>query len=427
MGAGPDDARAIVTPADHSGCWRVGVLATGLAAASVPIYIHLPRFAVAELGLTLGQVGAILFLIRLVDFVQDPVLGWIADRAVAWRGVQAACALTGLAGGLVAVFSLPPPVVPVVWLVAGLLVIFTAYSMGMILLYGQSANFAGDGGHRAQMRLAGWREMGVLLGATIGAIGPTLLAGPFPTRGGYAAFGWMLGALALAAMVVARPLWARAQITTRRLEWAGLVRSGAGWLLVLAFINALPVAVTSTLFVFFVDQRLELPGLAGVFLVVFFIAGGLSAPLWGRLANRFGARAMLTISMSLSIAVFLWAFALPPGAVLSFAAISIGSGLALGADTVILSGLFVTALARGRMQAGQAFGLWNFFSKASLALAAGVMLPLMQVYGFRPEAANTPGALAALNVGYAIVPCALKIAAIVMVRMLPRHLFATCP
>jgi len=166
-----------------------------------------------------------------------------------------------------------------------------------------------------------------------------------------------------------------------------------------------------------------LPDFAGLFLILFFIAAGVSAPIWGRMAKAFGARRVLVASMSLAIVSFIGAFALPPGAALLFAAICIGSGVALGADMVILSGLFVSALARAGLQAGQAFGFWNFSAKATLAIAAGVMLPLLQHYGYRPGAENTSSALFALNISYALVPCALKLAAIALVLRLPRHSF----
>lgn len=405
------------------GYWRVGFLAMALATASIPIYIHLPSFAATRFGLSLSQVGTILLLIRIVDFLQDPLLGWMTDRWPDQRARFAALAMGTLAMGCLVVFSLPPMGNAVLWLLFGLIITFTGYSLGTILLYGQSAAFAGTGHADAQFGLAAWRETGVLIGVTLGAIAPTVLSMSAPTGDGYAAFGALVAALALIAFVLARPLWRKTQTASLRLNWKGLIGSGAGWLLLLTFINSLPVAVTSTLFLFFVGDRLGLPDFAGLFLILFFIAAGVSAPIWGRMAKAFGARRVLVASMSLAIVSFIGAFALPPGAALLFAAICIGSGVALGADMVILSGLFVSALARAGLQAGQAFGFWNFSAKATLAIAAGVMLPLLQHYGYRPGAENTSSALFALNISYALVPCALKLAAIALVLRLPRHSF----
>ncbi|OWU83518.1 sodium:galactoside symporter [Oceanicola sp. 22II-s10i] len=392
-----------------------------LATASIPIYIHLPGFAVSELGLSLAQVGTILLLIRIVDFVQDPLLGWMTDRWPGQLSRFAFLALATLAIGFVAVFSVTPPIAPSVWLTLGLLVTFTGYSLGAILLYGQSAAMAGSGDADAQFGLAGVREFGILAGVTLGAMAPALFGALSPSGSGYALFGWALAGLALVAALVARPLWRRPQIASMRLDLSGLRRSGAGWLLALALVNSLPVAVTSTLFVFFVEDRLALPDLAGPFLILFFVAAGVSAPGWSRLAARFGARRVLPVSMALAIVSFIGAYALPAGAALPFAVICVASGVALGADMVILSALFASTLSRAGLQAGQAFGFWNFCTKATLAIAAGVVLPLLQLRGFTPGAPNPPEALAALNLAYAILPCALKVLAIAMVLMLPRR------
>ena len=56
---------------------RVSVYALMLAAAGIPLYIHLPQFASSNLGIGLGTIGLILLLIRLID------LG-VTSRKVIW-------------------------------------------------------------------------------------------------------------------------------------------------------------------------------------------------------------------------------------------------------------------------------------------------------------------------------------------------------
>ena len=68
------------------------LFAGAAAAAGLPIYIHAPK-AYADLhGVGLGALGAALFGLRLLDFVQDPALGWLAERARARRGASVALA-----------------------------------------------------------------------------------------------------------------------------------------------------------------------------------------------------------------------------------------------------------------------------------------------------------------------------------------------
>ncbi|MEQ9126084.1 MAG: MFS transporter, partial [Alphaproteobacteria bacterium] len=64
-------------------------------------------------------------------------------------------------------------------------------------------------------------------------------------------------------------------------------------------------------------------------------------------------------------------------------------------------------------------GLWGFVNKASLALAAGLVLPALDFAGYEPSGANGPEALAALTLAYAGAPLALKALALVALARTP--------
>ncbi|GAB4445335.1 MAG: MFS transporter [Rhodocyclaceae bacterium] len=396
---------------------RTGLFAAMLATAGLPIYIHLPRFAGNELGLPLGTLGALLIALRLFDLVQDPFLGRLVDRFPRARGAFAALASLGLAAGFLMLFSLAPPVAPALWLVLALVPLFTAFSLATILLYGQGVSLAKDaGGH---FGIAGARETGLLAGVIVAAAAPAALAAFVGAGRAYPVFGILLAALALGTWVATRPLWRPSRIPLRPLSLANLRSSGAGRLLLLAMLNATPVALTSTLFLFFVEDRLELASLAGPFLILFFAAAGAAAPGWSLLARRIGPRRSLLSGMSLAVLAFAGAALLGPGDAAAFALISAASGAALGADMVILPALFAAALDRAGLPAGQAFGLWALASKLALALAAALALPLLELRGYIPGAENTVTALATLGFAYAVLPCVLKLGVITLVIFQP--------
>jgi|TARA_R110000737_G_C14583295_1_gene486111 glycoside/pentoside/hexuronide:cation symporter, GPH family len=403
--------------------WRILPFAAMLSVAGLPLYIHLPRFAGAELGLSLSTVGIILIAIRVLDFGQDPALGWMVDRWPRARPLFAALACAALGGGFLLLFSVPPPIAPVLWVTLLLVVIFTAYSLATILLYGQTEAIAaqeGPGG-TGHLGVAAWRETGLVLGVLVAAAAPSLLALLAGDDLTYPLFGLLIAALALAGGWCARPLWRLRAPKAAPLTLSALVASGGVSLLLLACLNALPTALTSTLFLFFVEDRLRLPDLAGPFLILFFLSAGVAAPLWARAAARFGNWPVLVSGMTLTILAFAGAGLLPAGAALGFAVICVASGAALGADLVILPVLFSTALARAGLSSGQAFGLWSMATKLSLALAAVATLPLLQSYGYVPGGENTPKALQVLNISYAILPCGMKLIALlaVLTRRVP--------
>ncbi len=393
------------------------IFAAMIAAAGLPIYIHAPKFFVDTYGVSLAALGGVLAILRLIDVVQDPALGWLAERYKSQRAAMVAVAAALMALAMYGLFAVTPPIAPLAWFAVTLTVLFSAYSFLTIVFYAQGvarAESLGTGGH---VRLAGWRETGSLVGVCIAATAPTLLATGFSAP--FAAFAIGFAGLTLAAVLAMRGEWAATpapstlQPSIKAMFRPALRDPIARSLLILALVNAAPVAVTSTLFLFFVESRLDLPALAGVYLLAFFLAAALSAPIWSRLAARYTAQKVLVAGMILSIASFLWAITLGTGDGAAFAVICLASGAALGADMVLLPALFARRMADiGSEAAG--FGLWSFVSKLSLALAAATLLPALQWAGFTPSAANAEPALWALSLAYAGLPCALKLIALAM-------------
>lgn len=398
---------------------RVSVFAAFLAGGGIPLYVHLPQYATGTLGLSLSTLGAVLIAIRLIDMVQDPLLGRLVDRFGERRRLLAGIAVAGMSVGFLLLFSLRPEHPSGLWLLAVLVLVFTAYSLATILFYGRGVEIAAEVGERAHYRLAGFRETGTLVGILL-AVSLPQIASTGLGLDGYATLGLTLALLGVALIVAGQSLWPpQSQRSQFAFSVATLRDSGALPVLALALVNALPVAITSTLFLFFVEDKLALAELAGPFLLLFFLCAGVSAPIWSRLAQRFGARRVLVPAMCLAIVSFVGAAGLPPGSAALFAVICAASGAALGADMVILPALFSVQLDRGRVSTGIAFGLWAFVAKLALALAAGVLLPVLDVVGFEPGQVNSAQALTTLTWAYALVPCFLKLCAIWMVVRLP--------
>jgi len=394
------------------------LFAAMLAMAGLPIYIHAPKFYADEYGLSLAALGAVLFALRLFDFVQDPVLGWLSEAARARRALAVGIAVTVLGLSMLGLFAVSPPIAPLAWFAITLTGLFTAFSFLTISFYAQGVQKAESLPGRGHVRLAAWRETGALLGVCLAAVAPTALTGVPP--GPFAVFAVGFVAIALLAAAYMRAEWVAVPVEANTGFRAVLADGIARRLLLIALVNATPVAVTSTLFLFFVESRLSAPGFEGPLLLLFFLSAAASAPLWGRAAERFGTKEMLVLGMALSIAAFGWAATLGAGDTLAFAVICIASGAALGADMTLLSAIFARRMAHVAPGAGQAFGLWSFVTKFTLAFAAATLLPLLGAVGFVSGAPdNSEQALQMLTILYALVPCALKLIAVALLVATP--------
>ncbi len=392
------------------------VFAGFLAAAGLPLYIHAPKFYVDEYGVSLIALGTVLGLLRLLDFVQDPLLGRLASVMDGRRAPTILVAVCVIVAAMLGLFAVTPPVSPLVWFAVMLTLVFSAFSYLTICFYAQGVSSAETLPDQGHLRLARWRETGALIGICAAAVAPLIL-------GGYDGFALAFALLAAVALWAMRDQWRGAPGASLDLAgFAPVLRDPiARRLLMVALVNAAPVAVSSTLFLFFVESRLDAPGMEGPFLLLFFLSAAVAAPFWGRAAERFGAKRVLLAGMVLSIAAFATAVTLGSGDVWAFGVICLASGAALGADMTLLPALFARRLAEVSPGASEAFGLWSFVSKFTLAVAAASLLPLLQLGGFQAGGDNTTDALRLLSLLYGALPCVLKVVAILLLASIPLH------
>jgi GPH family glycoside/pentoside/hexuronide:cation symporter len=394
-----------------------------LAVAGLPIYIHAPKFFVDQYGVGLALLGAVLFALRLLDFVQEPALGWLSDRLARHREAAVTVAAALMALAIVGLFAISAPISPVLWFALTLTLLFSSFSFLSVSFYATGTTAAEQLGGRGHVRLAAWRETGSLLGVCVAAAAPTALMAVTDTPFQGFAVGFVI--LACIAVLAMRQGWAgAAPARDEPAPFRDILRDRiTRRLLIVALLNAAPVAVSSTAFLFFVESRLVLPGWEGALLIAFFLSAAVAAPLWARAARAFGAKPVLLAGMVLSIAAFSVTLMLGPGALVPFALVCLASGAALGADMTLLPAIFAARLALVAPGSAKAFGLWSFATKFTLAVAAGVVLPALQVFGFQPGpdniASNTAAALTALTVFYALLPCALKCVAIAVLVATP--------
>ena len=230
-------------------------------------------------------------------------------------------------------------------------------------------------------------------------------------------------ALFVVALIAGWLAWSRA---VRPVAKAGLhtVEAGAIWrpfkhasfrrLLAVFMFNGIASAVPATLVLFFIQDLLQAPAsMEPLFLGSYFLAAALSIPMWLAIVKRLGLAASWLCGMFLAMAVFSWATQIGAGQTGAFLLICALSGIALGTD-LALPGALLAGVIQANGDSGQAegayFGWWNFATKLNLALAAGLALPLLAVFGYAPGV-RAPEALSALVIAYCVLPCVLKLCA----------------
>ena len=414
---------ATTAPAERftapGGWWhglRYGLLGLPLAFVALPLYVVLPNHYARSFAVPLAALGMVLLAARLFDAVLDPWIGrWVdrlfarSHRRVLSVGAAAAVVLTL---GLWGLFFPPTAVrgdvtVLLTWAGALMAVTYTAYSVASVAHQTWGTRLGGTEPQRS--RISAWREGLALVGVLTAAVLPGTLG---------------LGATVLAfAALLALGWWAWSGAvvpTVRGLTLGVLPRAHPLRqprflrLLAVFVVNGTASAVPATLVLFFVQDRLQAPAsVEPAFLAIYFLCAALSLPLWVRLVPRLGLARTWLAGMGLSVLVFVWAATLGAGDVTAFLIVCALSGVALGTDlalpSALLTGLMDDLGERGQRE-GAYLGWWSFAAKLNLALAAGLALPLLGLFGYQPGARDAQ-ALWTLTVAYCLLPCALKLLA----------------
>lgn len=403
-----------------------------LAMLVLPVYVHVPAYYADGLGLGLAGVGFVLLLARLWDMVTDPAIGWLSDRfGGRKRWVVAGLPLTVIPAWLL---LMPPAGAGLTYLLLVVLALYLGWTMMMVPLNAWGAELASD--YDTRTRIAGWREVLALLGTVLAMALPELakitgLVSPTSTALPVLAI-IIIVLLPLAVLTMAllvpdvRPQHIAVPLPSRDAIKALWHNRPFRRLISAYFLNGIANGLPATLFLLFVDHRLQRADAAGWLLLVYFFCGLAAAPLWMRWAKLYEKHQVWCVAMLLTCAAFTAAPFLPTGQAWPFAVMSALTGLALGADLVLPPAMQadvidIDRLHTGRERAGLFMALWGMATKMALALAVGVAFPFLALAGFSqalaPEAPRQ--GLWALTGLYAIAPILFKLAAVALMWRYP--------
>ncbi len=413
-----------------------GLMGFPLAFAALPLYVILPNHYARTFGVPLATLGAVLLGARLFDAFIDPALGKLVDRLFT-RSASAVLAFGAIAAvvlalGFVLLFF-PPALSPtalLAWASLTLMITYAGYSALTVAHQAWGALLGGSETQRS--RIVAWREGLGLLGVVTASVLPVLMGLPLTAAVFCAALalawlGWQRAVRPAPGpangKVLAHTAAGRSPAPAASSVWLPWQQAPFRRLMTVFIFNGIASAVPATLVLFFIQDLLQAPpALEPLFLGSYFLCAALAIPLWLSVVKRLGLARSWLAGMALSIAVFIWASQLGAGDVVAFALVCALSGAALGADLALpgamLAGVVHTGQARHpALAAGGYFGWWNFATKLNLALAAGLALPLLSLFGYAPGVRDA-GALNALAIAYCLLPCLLKMLAAVCLYVL---------
>ena len=409
--------------------------------AALPVVLNVSHFYGEVLKVPLGIMGLIFIATRVIDAIQDPVIGLISDRFT-HRGPRGrltfvALMLPLLIGGFYMLFHPPEavfnqPGLLASWLFVALFVVHLGYAGVSISYHAHGAELTDDYNERTRVTVG--REVFGLLGMTLAVVLPTYFTAKLGDHAGYVYMGLFFIPLAI---LFALPtlIWSPPSVhppvvreqpeihvryfrnwligmmpwlarPTQNMEKSFSLKTLVPFfapmknklfrrLLLVFIVNGSALGVAVSVMLFYVEHVLKGGKMqAGIILLVYFGSAADSVPLWLLLSRRLSKTAAWFIAMVMTAAAMLLAvYGLPPSVLADI--INSDDGQDTTGDT------------------GAYFGLWALSTKLATAIGAAGSLPVAALLGFNPGMGQYSST--ALIIVYIALPVAIKIIAALLI------------
>jgi Na+/melibiose symporter-like transporter len=410
-------------------------LAMPVFAVQVPLGVYLPSIFAKQYGLSLAILGLIFLIEKIWGTLADPIIGALSDRTHSRFGRRRSWIL---AGGIVFGLSgillfFPRGTVSPVFLTVVLFFFYLGWSMIQIPFLAWSGELTRDYDERT--RVATYQTVAGSVALLFILIIPTVLDQVRPADAAlklHAMGAFILSILAIGLLLTLTafpnppaPLAANAPP-----DFGRSVRLVLGNLLLMRvlasdFAVTLGQSIRGALFVFFVAVYMELPPWASGLFLVQFVFGILAGPLWMKIGYRLGKHRAAILGELIQVTINLGLLFVVPGRLPLLIALTTAQGLAQGSGNLMLRSMVADVADWHRSRTGDDhtglfFSVFSISTKAAMAAAVGIALPLVAWLGFDPKTPhNTPHALQGLLFVFALGPAIAHLVSAALISGFP--------
>lgn len=391
--------------------------AFALAALGMPIVVHLPKlYASKGVGLDFVTVGAIFAIMRVLDVVIDPLMGYVSDRwrtAIGRRRPVIALGAPLLCLGIWMAFN-PQGHVGIGYLCFWLFVMYLGWSAVVVPHLSWGAEISPD--YHERSRIYGWYQTLTVTGMMGVLMVPAILEQkgfPLATQVmamAAVAIATLVPAVILCLTFVPEPdvkLGTQAPlIPTLRFV---LKNRAMRRIMAVDFLESVNQGARGTMFLYFASLAVALPKLGGTLLLCYFLSGIVFMPVWIALSKRIGKHRALMVSFIYGICTGALFFLIPPGnATLAFVFIPL-SGASYGAPAFLIRAMMADVsdadtVETGAERAGIMYSFLSLTSKFGIGCSVAVAFGTLSWLGFDPKIHNTAAAIEHLRVFYIVLP-----------------------
>lgn len=362
---------------------------------------------------------------KIWDAINDPLFGWLSDRAHSRLGKRRVFMVYGalpLAVAIVMLWRVPQGLstaASFAW-IAGTFVLFdTLWTMTNVPYYALTAELTDD--YDEHSSLTTYRMVLGVPAYIVGAALTPMLVGLFATkRMGYGAIGIIYGGLAAASLLIAASgLRERKAISESRAEipvWRAFTatfRNRPFVQLIVAYMIAnTAFALVKTLMAYFLTYQLGMEDQVPIVMLLLLVFVALGLFPWKMLAERWNKGPAYALGLAIGALAVAATFFLPHRPTPWIYAIGIVAGIGFSAQWVFPWAMVPDVvdhdrLTTGEHRGGMYFGVWGLTLKLSEALGLAASGWLLELYGYVPNVEQSAHTLFGLRLFFGPISAAL--------------------
>lgn len=397
------------------------------ALVASPVYSILPAYYATHTTVTLAQIGLVAAASRIIDALNDPVMGYLSDRTRTRWGSRKPWTLAAIlfcGGAILSLFS-PPATATWVYFLIWSQVLYTGFTMFEVPRSAWGAEISRDYNERSRIGVyvAGFNIAGslsfyllpIVLGLLTGSsrINDTVLR----------SVSWIylvfmpLGLIAAAILV---PQGAQvSHLRTRMIDvWRSVVtcRPAILFFAITVLWGLGQGAFVGVSFIFYTDY-MRMADDFPLIMATLFVTEILVLPLWSRILTRFDRHRIWAVCMGAGVLITPLVLLLPRGhaalipvmaLVLARAFFSAPANFLPGA--VLGDVIDYDTWKTGANKAGNLFAVQMVLIKIAMAVGGAVSFLVLDRFGYHVGRPNPDAANAGLLIAYLAIPAALHLA-----------------
>ena len=290
--------------------FKYSIIVFPLAFAGIPIYIHAPDYYSTNLGIKIEAIGISLLILRLLDAFLDPLIGYVSDKFFYLRDKFIYIGAANLLLGFWMIFH-PLNENILLWFILSVFICTLGFSMVII-------NVQAFGGvwniHKEKIVTVMTIREGIgLIGLLIASITPPLLYIYFKNNN-FHILSIILIVLTALSLIFFYSWHRAAEIkkpanNQKNRNFRKILKNPRVKLFFTSyFFNSFATSIPATIIIFYVRDYLNAESYLGLFLLIYFLSGAASMPLWKYLSNKFSSIYSWFLSMIFAFLSFIWAF-----------------------------------------------------------------------------------------------------------------------